>query len=160
VLEVVTPAPQQHVDSLQQGGQVRVRLLAGQRPYPLFDAGQRLLRWIGIDVTPAGSSLAPPLDVVAQEVETLLQVHDRRLGWRQSQTHRGQDGGDLLPQRLGVGAGAGDHDDPIIRIADQPPVRQTLAPPSIPPVVVAHRLLPRLDEVVVESGQSDVGQQR
>jgi hypothetical protein len=38
VLDVVTPAPPQHVDSLQQGGQVGVRLPAGQRPYPLFDA--------------------------------------------------------------------------------------------------------------------------
>jgi hypothetical protein len=54
--------------------------LIGDRPHLARDRGQRLLRRIGVDVVFAGTSLSPPLDVEAKEVQALVEVADTGFG--------------------------------------------------------------------------------
>ena len=106
------------------------------------------------------SSFAFPLDPEPEELDPVLDVAHPCLAGRQAQPDRGERLLHLLPQRFGVGSGSGDHEDQIIRVADESPVPQPRSPPR-PALVGGAHLLPVLGgEVVVERRQRDVGQQR
>jgi hypothetical protein len=93
-------------------------------------------------------------------VEALVDAGHAGFLLSQPQPQRGQDGGCFLAQRLGVGAGAVHHDDPVVGIADQPPRAHPLAPAFLPLPPGAQLLLPVPGEVIIQRGQRDVGQQR
>ncbi len=86
-------------------------------------------------------------------------VADPRLLLRQAQAHRSEHRADLAPQRLGVVAGAGDHDHEVVRVADELHGRDASAT-----VLAACPLwaegFPLACEVLVQAGKRDVGQQR
>ena len=65
-----------------------------------------------------------------------------------------------LAQGLGVFPLAGHEDDEVVGVADEPVVRQAVAAAFLPLLLVGHRRLPLLDEVIIQHGQGDVGQQR
>ena len=71
---------------------------------------------------------AAALDVPPEEVQPLVDVGDQGLLLGQAQTHRGEDPGDLRPQRHGVLAGAVHAQAPVVRVPGQPVVGQTMAP--------------------------------
>jgi hypothetical protein len=50
--------------------------------------------------------------------------------------------------------------DEVVRVADQPPGAQALAPPDAASNIGAHPRLPVLGDALVEDRQRDVGQQR
>jgi hypothetical protein len=100
------------------------------------------------------------LDVPPEEVQALVNVGDQGLLLRQAKAHRGQDPGDLLPQRFGVLAGAFDHQAPVVGIPDQPVRRLTLRA-ALGAGVVAERGASRsLGDVLVQDRQGYVAQQR
>jgi hypothetical protein len=55
---------------------------------------------------------------------------------------------------------AGHQDDEVVGVTDEPVVRQALAAAFLSLLLDSHRRLPLLDEVVIQYGQGDVGQQR
>lgn len=71
-----------------------------------------------------------------------------------------QYGGCFFLQRLGVSAGAVDHDDKVVGIAGNPPRALAVLPAFLPLVFGSHLRLPLSGEVVIQCGQRDVGQQR
>src|SRR5215216_4200147 len=81
---VGTPAPQDRVEPVQQGGQLPEPGSAGQRPDRVDDGGECLLRRVGVDADPVGAPLSPALDVPAEKVEALVKVDHLRLGRRQA----------------------------------------------------------------------------
>jgi hypothetical protein len=84
VTEVGTPAPQDRVEPVQQGGQLPESGSAGQRPDRVDDGGECLLRRVGVDADPVGAPLSPALDVPAEKVEALVKGDHLRLGRRQA----------------------------------------------------------------------------
>src|SRR4051794_22823597 len=82
-----------------------------------------------------------------EEVEALVQVHHLRLGRREAQPQGGQDGGDLLSDRFGVLAGAVDHHDEVVRVADQS-IDRTAALANASAPRADSRRLPLLGEVI------------
>src|SRR5207247_527781 len=89
-LEVRAPAPQRRVELADEGLERLVDVAPADRlhldRYRLDGFAGR----IGVDVIPAGASLAVALDAPAEEVEALVDVGDLRLLRRQAQAHRGQ----------------------------------------------------------------------
>jgi len=55
---------------------------------------------------------------------------------------------------------AGDEDDKVVGVTDESVVRQALAASFLSLLLDSHRRLPALDEVAIQDGQGDVGQQR
>lgn len=86
-------------------------------------------------------------------------VTDPRLGFRQAQAHRGKYRADLVAERFGVVAGAVDHDHEVVRVSDEPHGRFPGAAALGASPFRAERF-PLRGEVLVQHGQSDVGQQR
>nr|WP_238695431.1 hypothetical protein [Ornithinimicrobium flavum] len=54
----------------------------------------------------------------------------------------------------------GDQDDEVVGVPDQTVVGPALSLAALPLDLGAHLLLPRGDEVIIQRGQGDVGQQR
>src|SRR5262249_54226246 len=113
---------------------------------------------VGVDVVPAGAPLAVALDAPAEEVEALADVGDLRLLRRQAQAHRGQDRRRVLAHLLGVLAGAGDHEQPVVRIADQPVVALAPASPDGPLALGVARAAGDLGDRLVQHPRGQVGQ--
>ena len=78
----------------------------------------------------------------------------------QPQPQRGEDGPHLLAQCLGVVPITGDHENKIIRIADESPVSLAGACALAPLFFCAHLLVPLLNEMIVQCRQGNIGEQR
>jgi hypothetical protein len=105
------------------------------------------------------ASDAAALDVPPQELEALIDVDHPRLVGRQAQTHRREHCGYLVPQRVGVVARAVDHDEEVIRVADQSHGRTACAA-MLGACPFGTERFPFAGEVLVQDGQGDVRQQR
>ena len=87
--KIVAPSPQHRIQPTQQVSKRSMFRPASQRPQLADHGGQRLLGRVGVDRLLARSTTSvSALDVPAEEVEPLIDVHDPRLGHRQAQTHR------------------------------------------------------------------------
>ena len=123
------------------------------------DRGERLSRWPDVDGLLVRSWFGLPLDAEAQEVEALVDVGDRGLFLREAQPHGGQQLCHLVPQRLGMLAGAGHQDDEVVGVSHQAIGGQAPLMASATRRVAAPRL-PDLREMLVEDRKRNVGQQR
>src|SRR5215813_11277826 len=124
--EVRAPASQRRVELADEGLERLVDAAPADRLHFHRHGLDGFAGRVGVDVVPAGASLAVALDAPAEEVEALIDVGDLRLLRRQAQAHRGQDRRRVLAHLLRVLAGAGDHEQPVVRIADEPVVAQAL----------------------------------
>src|SRR4051794_34672450 len=84
-----------------------------------FDLTTTVAGGIPVDVAPVGASLAVTLDTPPQEVDTLVDVGDLRLLFRQAQTHRSEYRRCLVAHADRMLAGAGHEQQPVVCVPDQ-----------------------------------------
>jgi len=125
-----------------------------------LDGGHRPLGGVGVDVGLPAASLPVPFDSESEEVEAFVDVDHSGLVVVEAQPHGRQHRFNLGSSCLGVGSGSGYQHDEIVRVADQPVGGLSLGTPVAASLVVLPEPGPRLDEMIIEDGQGDVGKQR
>ena len=160
VLEVVAPPSQASIDGLDDmPGRSQRDALVGEPAHLSPDCLLGRRGGMGVRVSLLRSSLLPPLDAEAEEVDALVQMSDLGLPLGEPKSERSQHIPGPLKKRFRVLAGSGNQSDPVVGVPYQPPVSfaALLAPGAF--VLAAHRFLPVLGEEVVQLGEGDADEQ-